>query len=196
METGTRLAEIDLADRKPDKALAALEASETPDVDPEMATRRHFIAVRAEAEAGRFAEALKRLGRDSSDPADDLRARVQWRQGDWKSAALTLARITGAFPTDKLDDREADLIVRRAVALALSGNTSGIAFLRERFGKAMEKSGRAPAFNAVVGRDPLKTEDYAALARQAAELDTFTGLMNGIDRTPAKPAAQTAAAIN
>jgi len=196
VETGTRLAEIDLADRKPDKALAALDASETPDMDTDMAARRRVIAVRAEAEAGRFAEALKRLGRDSSDEAEDLRARVQWRQGDWKNAALTLARISGAFPTDRLDDRQADLIVRRAVALALSSNKDGIGFLRERFGKAMEKSGRAPAFNAVVGRDPLKTEDYAALARQAAELDTFTGLMNGIERRPAKPAAQTTAAIN
>ena len=193
-ETGTRLAEIELADRKPAKALAALQESNVPGMNADAARKRHFIAVRAEAEAGHFAQALNLLGRDSSDQAIDLRSRIQWRQGDWKNAALTLAMMTGGFPTDKLDDRQADLIVRRAVALALSNNKDGISFLRERFGKAMEKSDHAAAFNAVVGRDPTKSEDYEALARQAAQLDTFTGLMNKLQSNAAKPGAKPAPA--
>jgi hypothetical protein len=156
---------------------------------PDIAGKRRLLAVRAEAEAGRFDRALDLLGRDSSDRANELRARIQWRQGDWKNTALTLALITGSFPTDRLDDRQADLIVRRAVALALSGNRDGIAFLRERYGKAMEKSDHAAAFNAVAGRDPTRSDDYEALARQAAQLDTFTGLMDKL-QSGAKAAAK------
>lgn len=192
VETGTKLAEVELADRKPEKALAALQESDMSGMDPKIARRRHFIAVRAEAEAGHYAQALKLLGRDSSDQAQDLRARVQWREGDWKNAALTLALISGGFPTDKLDERQADLIVRRAVALALSNNQDGLAFLRERFGKAIEKTDQAAAFNAVVGRNPMRSEDYEALARQAAQLDTFTGLMNKLQAGSAKSKARSA----
>ena len=48
----------------------------------------------------------------------------------------------------------------------------------------------AAAFTAVVGRDPMKRDDYEALARQAAQLDTFTGLMNKLQSNAAKPAGK------
>lgn len=188
VETGTRLAEIRLADRKYDAALAALEASKVDKIDEALAQRRHYIAINAHTEAGRTEEAMRLIGNDSNDEADTLRARLQWRIGAWADAAQTLARLTGGFSMAALQDHEAELLLRRAVALALAGNKQGLAYVRERFGDAMEKTARAAAFKAVVGRDPLKTEDFAALARQAAELDTFTPFINKLRER--RPAAQ------
>ena len=102
METGTRLAEIELTDRKPEKALAALQESDMPDIDPDSARKRHFIAVRADAEAGHFAQALNLLGRDSSDQATDLRARDPVAPG-----RLEERRAHAGVDDRRLPDRQA-----------------------------------------------------------------------------------------
>jgi tetratricopeptide (TPR) repeat protein len=179
-EAGARLAGILLADRKPEKALVALKESTVPDAGDALEHRRRYIEIHALAEAGKVDDAVALLGRDTSDDAEFLRARLQWRAGEWRQASLTLARITGGFSTEKVSEEEAELLLRRAVALALSGNRDGIAFLRQRFGAAMAASPRKAEFDAVVGRTPAKTDDYAVLARQAGELDTFSAFMDRI----------------
>jgi tetratricopeptide (TPR) repeat protein len=195
-QIGARLADVLLMSRKPKEALAALETSAVEPIPAALSDRRRRIAVRALSEDGRLPEALAMLDDDSSDEALLLRTQILWRSGDWPRAARALARLTGPFDEDKVDPREAELLLRRAVALSLAGDEAGIDYLRDRFGPAMAKTARTAEFAAVVGRKPTDTEDFAVLARQAAELDTFTAFMgDGAGRPPAAIPPQ-AAAIN
>ena len=140
-------------------------------------------------DAKKYQEALDNIASDFTEEFDFLRAQIFWRAGQWTKASRVLARLTGNINPMKVKDRDAELLLRRAVALGLAGDRDGMAFLRSRFGAAMEKSGRAAAFKAVAGGKLLVPEDFAALARRAAELETFRTFMNSLNNTskPAKP---------
>ena len=87
-------------------------------------------------------------------------------------------------------------MLRRSVAFGLAVDTEGIDFLRERFGKAMEKSHRATAFKAVVGRAKQTITDIATLPRQAAEPNSFRYFLSSASGQPAPPAVRQTAAAN
>lgn len=181
LRVATRLAEIRLMNDDPAAALTALATDVKGKVPEDLADRRLRLKARALTENGDLQQALALLGDNRTDEGQLLKAQILWRSGEWQQAAHTLARITAPFHEDTLGTRETELLLRRAVALSLAGDQPGIDYLRERFGPAMAKTGRAAAFDAVVGRKPVDTEDYAVLARQAAELDTFTAFMKKSD---------------
>ena len=174
---GARLAEILLTDRNPAQAIEALRKSRVPKMPERPAARRRLLEVRSLADLGKTDEALKMLAIVNSADADKLRAAILWRNKRWPEAARVLARLTGGADADNLDEESAALLLRRAVALALDNDREGLDYLRGRFGDAMAKSKRAADFHAVIGKKPLETEDFAALARRAGELDVFTAFL-------------------
>ena len=135
-------------------------------------------------DAKKYQEALDNIASDFTEEFDFLRAQIFWRAGQWPKASRVLARLTGNIDPAMVKDRDSELLLRRAVALGLAGDRDGMAFLRSRFGAAMEKSGRAAAFKAVAGGKLLDPKDFAALARQAAELDTFRAFMDSLATKP------------
>ena len=193
-EAGARLAEVLLADTKPQEALAALEKSHGEKTPAALMERRRHLRSAALMDAQRYDDALKEIATDFAEEFDMLRAQIYWRASRWHDTSRALARLTGVLDPATLSDRDAELLLRRAVALGLAGDRGGMQFLRERFGAAMEKSSQAASFTAVAGGKLLKAEDYAALARRAAELDTFKAFMNTLGgRSAAKNSDQTAA---
>ena len=111
-------------------------------------------------------------------------------------SSRALARLTGGFDPKDLSEQNSELLLRRAVALGLAGDRGGMKFLRERFGAAMEKSKEAASFKAVAGGKLFKAEDYAALARRAAELDTFKAFMNTLGGKSRRSTPDQTAALN
>ena len=174
---GARLAEILLTDRNPARAIEALRNSRVPKMPELLAARRRLLEVRSLADLGKTDEALKMLENKYSVDADKLRAAILWRNKRWPEAARVLARLTDGADADNLDEESAVLLLRRAVALALDNDREGLDYLRGRFGDAMAKSKLATDFHAVIGKKPLKTEDFAALARRAGEIDVFTAFL-------------------
>jgi hypothetical protein len=85
-----------------------------------------------------------------------------------------------------------NLLLRRAVALALNEDRSGLEYLRERYGKAMAKSFNGDAFRAVVGTGTIDTDDYRIMARKASELDVFLAFR----RNERKQTAKSPPAVN
>ena len=146
-------------------------------------------------DAKRYDDALKGIAADFGEEFDMLRAHIYWRAGDWQKASRMLARLTGRFDPSRLQDRDAELLLRRAVALGLAGDREGLQFLRERFGASMEKSREAAAFKAVAGGRLLHAESYAALARRASELDTFRAFMKTLNRQSASADKPTPATV-
>jgi tetratricopeptide (TPR) repeat protein len=182
--TGARLAEILLFDGKPLEALAALRNSENDKLPPKVLQRRRHLQASGLMDAKKYQQALDNISNDFTEEFDFLRAQIFWRAGQWPKASRVLARLTGGVDPSKLSDRDAELLLRRSVALGLAGDREGMAFLRARFGAAMEKSARAAAFKAVAGGKLLDPKDFAALARQAAELETFRAFMDSLQSKP------------
>ena len=135
-------------------------------------------------DAGRSIEALDVIAEDYTDRSDLLRAEIYWRARDWYKASRILALISSNYDPSALKGDEVEVLLRRAVALGLAGDAKGMEFLRHRFGAAMEKSPRAAAFKAVAGGVANDNMDFATLARQAAELDTFRGFLDSLNRKP------------
>jgi tetratricopeptide (TPR) repeat protein len=195
-ETGARLAEVLLADGKPQEALTALEKSDQEKTPAPLLERRRHLRSAALMDAHRYDDALHEIATDFAEEFDMLRAQIYWRAGRWLESSRALARLTGGLDPKNLSDRDSELLLRRAVALGLASDRGGMKFLRERFGAAMEKSTQAASFKAVAGGKLLKAEDYAALARRAAELETFKAFMNTLGGRSAKPRPDQTAALN
>ena len=178
-EVGLQVARIRLMDNAPEKSLDALAKSVVADLPAQLERQRTHVKAMALSKLNKPDEALQLISRDAGDEADELRADILWSAKRWRPASRILARLTGALSTEKLDSKSARQLLRRAVALALSKDEVGIGFLRERFGKAMKKSAYAEAFLAVVGKQPVDTDDYRILARKASELDVFLAFRRG-----------------
>lgn len=195
-KVGARLASIRLSNSKPLDAIAALDASVGEKLPNELGERRRLLRAEALMRAKRYDEAIRIIQSDFSDKFDGMRAQIYWGAGRWFEAAKSLALITGGFSPEKLKESEVEILLRRSVALGLAGDTEGMDFLRERFGKAMEKSHRATAFKAVAGGAKQTITDFATLARQAAELDSFRNFLSSASGQPATPAVRQTAAAN
>ena len=130
----------------------------------------------------RYEEALNNSAEDFTEEFDRLRAQIYWRAGKWQKASRVFARLTGDLDAKNLNDQDAELLLRRAVTLGLASDFAGMKFLRDRFGDAMEKSKQAASFKAVAGGKLFKAKDFSALARRAAELDTFRVFMKSLSR--------------
>ncbi|MEI7607546.1 MAG: tetratricopeptide repeat protein, partial [Rhodospirillaceae bacterium] len=119
-KVATRLATIRLLDAKPDKALKALDSSETDLAPPEMVEQRRLLRARALAELKRSNEALRLLEGDNSRPADMLRVDIAWRDQRWDDAAAALEKVIGEPPEPgtALDKTQSTLVLNRAIALA------------------------------------------------------------------------------
>ena len=193
---GARLAEILLLDAKPRDALAALAASKHQTLPAQLSVRRRHLEAAALMDARRYDEALDNIAGDFTEQFDRLRAQIYWRAGYWRQASRVLARLTGNLDANNLKDRDAELLLRRAVALGLANDFEGMRFLRDRFGGAMEKSKQAASFKAVAGGGLFKAKSFAALARRAAEVDTFQAFMKTLSRKPVTPKSDQTATLN
>ncbi len=189
-EIGTRLAELRLMEAKPDEAIQALDISKVETLTPELAERRRYLRARALNNAGRSLDAIQVIAKDFTDRFDMLRADIYWRSRDWYKTSRVLALVSSRYDPAALGNDEVEILLRRAVALGLAGDKKGMDFLRQRYGAAMEKSHRAAAFKAVAGGVEHDTKDFAAQAREAAELDTFRGFLDSLDAKPAAAGGQ------
>jgi len=179
-KVGTRLASIRLLDRKPDLALKALEASEFDPLSPELTEERRLLRARALSGLRRSAEALKLLDGDISRPADMLRVDIAWHDQRWDDAAAALEKVIGPAPASggAIDKATSQLVLNRAIALALSGDGKRLEMLRTNFGSAMARSADADAF-AVLTRPEQAGGliDLASIKSRVAEVDTFQNFL-------------------
>ena len=187
-KVGTRLASIRLLDSKPDLALKALEASEFDPLPPDLFEDRRLLRARALSGLRRSAEALKLLEGDASRPANMLRVDLAWHDQRWDDAAAALDMVIGPPPASDstIDKTTSQLVLNRAIALALSGDSKRLEALRAAFGSAMTKSADSDAF-AVLTRPEQAGGliDLASIKSRVAEVDTFQNfLKNYHQRNP------------
>lgn len=179
-EVGTRLASIRLLDRKPEEALKALEMSNIAGMPPKLIAERRTMQAKALAELGRTEEALRLLADDDTRPADLLRVDIAWRGQKWDQAAVALGKVIGdpPAPGKPLEPERSQLVLNRAVALALAGDGTGLNLLRKDFGGAMAAGPDADAFR-VLTRPEQATGliDVETIRSRVAEVDVFKNFL-------------------
>ena len=171
------LAMIHLRDRKPEKALVAIELSRQPNMPTELLNERRILEAKAYLELGRTEQAVEVLERDRSAAAQRLRADAAWRDRDWPRAAAELKQVLAMRPRGApLGDDDRNVILRAAVAMTFAENSAGLVALRREWGVAMAGTPDAASFDVVsTGADAsgAKLREIATVVARTDLLDRF-----------------------
>jgi len=188
---GTRLASVRLLDSKPEQALQALELSNVPGIPADLMAERRLMQAKALAELNRGDDALLLLADDDSANANLLRVDIAWRGQKWEAAALALSKTIGPppLPGQTLEPTTSQLVLNRAVALALAGDGTGLNLLRKDFEAAMKGGPNEDAFRVMTRPEQaLGLIDVSTIRSRVAEVDMFQKfLKNYRGKTAAKP---------
>jgi tetratricopeptide (TPR) repeat protein len=182
---GARLAAIRLLDGKPDLAAQAIEISTVSEGAPVLMQERRLLYARSLADMGRSEQALRLLDGDESRPADFLRIDIAWRAQRWREAERALGALVGPPPpvgrTIPVELRRA--LLNRAVALALTGDASGLAEVRRAYSPAMENTAEYDTFR-LLTRPEQATGllDIRTIQERVREVDLFQGFLTEYKR--------------
>ena len=166
---GLRLARLRLEDRDAAGALAALEGSRAPGLDPGLVlerSRTQARALAAHADLPAALELLRGLGLPGADLVAELLAEAQ----DWPGAAAAFGELVAALPAGPLEAEPQRLVLRAAAAALLAGDEARSSALAARFTERMAETPLALAFARLTG-DPGTA--LAELPRLTRELDLF-----------------------
>jgi hypothetical protein len=184
-----RLAAIYLLDKEPAKALPVLDIAQgfyekQTDKDSQtLLLRAQLMRARALSQLGRTPEALAMLAKfPPNAEVNSLRADIAWQAGLWDQAAVALNDMIldqGIDPAKPLTQKQADLILNRAVALNLSGNKVALANLHSRYQDAMNRTSRAKLFDVVARpRESALLSDKQTLDAIVSEVDIFKDFLD------------------
>lgn len=188
------LAMIYLKDRKPEKALAAIELSRQPNMPADLLGERRILEARAYLDLGRTEQAVEILERDRSREAQRIRADAAWRDRDWPRAAAELKLVLAQRQrTATLSDAERNEILRTGIALVFAENAAGVASLRRDYGPLMAGTADADSFEVVtagIDASGVQLREIARVVARTDLLDRFLREMKS-DMT-ARPSPQAA----
>ncbi len=176
-QVATDLALIYLMDRKPEKALAAINNSRIAVLPADLNAERRIITARALMGLGRLDAALEVIETDTSAEAREVRAEIAWKGRNWPLAGSMYEALLGdrwKSPAPLAPDEEGRLL-RAGVAFSLAGDNEGLNRMRGRYEPYFEGS-RNPdalrvAYAAMDGGD-LAPADFG---RAVADNEAFNG---------------------
>jgi len=173
--TATRLALIQLANRKPQKALAALRQSRLASLPDDERQARLFIEARAQSELSRGDLALELIAAETGADAERLRADIHWRAKRWREAAEALERALGTRwqNASPLSGEERADVLRAGIAYVLAGEALGSDRLRSKFMPLMADTEDGPAFRLVTLEHLSRPDAFRDLAQRAVSADSI-----------------------
>ncbi|HEY3917776.1 MAG TPA: hypothetical protein VGL83_08275 [Stellaceae bacterium] len=178
----TQLALINLMNRQPKAAVAALDVDVGNDLPTDLKRQRTELRARAFMDIDKAPDALALLANDNSVDAARLRADIYWHQQDWKDAAKVFAQLAGPPPAQgPLGAELSRIVLAWAAALTLDGDQEGVARLRASFGPAIAGTQTAQAFG-LITEDPntgiAGGGTPADVAARVAEIGTLQSFMS------------------
>jgi len=199
------LAGIYLMDRRPEKALAAINASRQPNLPKELAMQRRLIEAAAYRDLGRFETVAELVEGLEAPEAKMLMADTYWKAKNWPEAARSLAAI---LPTRPLGDESGrGLVLRTAVAARLARDDALLASLRSAYMSVFPEGRDRASFELITQKTDVSGAALSeAVTRMAdtARIDAFAaGIRSRLEgapgpaqaaSAPAPPAAAAAAA--
>lgn len=175
---GTQAAGIYLLDHKADDALSILKDTDDAAAPEDLVTERQLLKAKALSVSGKDDEAKAILKNVPSEYATRLQIDIAWHARDWAGAAATLAELIGPPPSSEAMKPEiAQLIISRAIALALINDSAGLEKLRSDFTPAMRNMPQAELFKMLTEADTGLPRDPSAVKSLMADVDLFQGYL-------------------
>ncbi|MBU1176590.1 MAG: hypothetical protein KKH72_14400 [Alphaproteobacteria bacterium] len=172
------LAVIDIADRKPDKALEALNISRMAGLPPSLERQRRVLEARALIDSGREDLALDLLASMDGRDSDLLRIDAHWRSKRYQDAAELIERLYSiSNVAQPMTPTARSNIVRAAVGFVLANDRIGLSRLRSKFGEAMAETPEWPLFDFVTGEVEVTSNEFRKVAKQVADIDSLDAFL-------------------
>ena len=123
--------------RKPERAIATLQATRTAELSNELRDQRLLLEARALSDTGRHDLALEVIANIDSREAIRLRSDILWAARRWRDAAEQIEMLYGERWRDftPLTETERSDILRAAIGYALGEEPIGLARFRERYSR-------------------------------------------------------------
>jgi hypothetical protein len=164
-------------DKKPEKAIQAINSSRTTILPAALNAERRLIESRAWAGVGRYDSALEIIERDPSKEAQDLRGEITWKQKDWAKAGPVFEKALGErwrTPTPLSTEEEGKLL-RAGVAYSLAGDDAALTRLNGHYGGFIDQSSNPEALRIAltgIAGGRLRVADFG---RVTADNAAFSG---------------------
>lgn len=177
-QAAPRLAYVYLLDKRPEDALAVLNATRMNGLGDDLQRARLLLEARSRADLGDVTGAFELIETLSGDDVARLRAEIAWRSQDWKRAAeLSELAIGDGWRTPEMfHDDTALYAVRAAIGYTLNADRLSLDRIRGRY---LDKFGDRPdsaAFRFLTApttkRSPFESE-YAANYKGGSTIDGF-----------------------
>ncbi len=181
-EFGTKLAQLHLDAGAPEKAEAALRASDATGLSEERMEARTLLLAKARAAQGDLSGAAHLLTALGSPSADDLRAKLYARSGDWHESFVALRELSAkTVPrTGELSEQQQDLVLQEVTAAAQAGDDAAVRDL-SAFQPRLTGA-RADVFRALTAPSVQKPEDLPRAARELAMSRALPGRVEALTR--------------
>jgi hypothetical protein len=160
-------------------ALAALAASDAPDLPPDLIERRSLLLAQSQARRGDTKQALAALAPSKTAAADEARATILERANDWPGAEQALADyVAKAVPPEgELDETQRRSLLRLATATARAGDDAALVGLREHQATRMGDGPLGDMFRLLTSE---QVRTVADLKRSGREATLARGLPDGL----------------
>jgi tetratricopeptide (TPR) repeat protein len=178
-QVATKLATIYLMNRKPDRALAALQNSRTSELPNELRDQRLLLEARAMSDIGRRELALELIPNINSREAVRLRSDILWAARRWREAAEQIELLYGDRWRDfaPLTDGERVDILRAAIGYQLAEEQISLVRLREKYAAKMADGPDRLAFDVVSAPIGAGAAEFQDVAKRVSSFDTLSAFL-------------------
>lgn len=184
-KTALRLAQLQLADGKPEAALASAATADKAALPSDRQPTRHRVVARALLALGQPEKAIATIAGDTSADADAIRLAVQRRDGSWDAAAQTIERIEEAKTADPAQQNKQFL--DRAAALTLANDQNGLAELRAEPDRPAAATPAGAAIDLMTRPSPPISPRKDAIAATVSEAEELASAAKRAAAAPAAP---------
>src|SRR5712671_5703871 len=195
-QVASRLAVIYLMNRKPDRTLATLRATQMTGLSNELRNQRLLLEARALSDTGRHDVALEIIANIEERVAIRLRSDIMWAGKRWREAAEQIELLYGERWRDwqPLNDTERSDLLRAAVGYALAEDKLGLERFSGKYAAKMSEGADRRAFEIATSPQNASTADFRDVARAVAAADTLEGFLR--DMRSRYPATGSFAPVN
>jgi hypothetical protein len=178
-QVAARLAMVYLANRKPDRAIAALRTTRIADLSGELRQQRLLLEARAQSDIGRHDLAVDIISNIGGREAIRLRSDIYWASRHWREASEQIELYYADRWRDfkPLNPVEKGDVIRAMVGYALAEDAIGLARFREKYAPLMSAQTDRLAFDIASQPAAGNSADFAPIAKMAASVDTLDGFL-------------------
>jgi hypothetical protein len=175
----TRLAVIYLMNKKPDRALATLNSTRSPELPTEVRSQRLLLEGRALSDIGRHDVALDVIANVEGREAIRLRSDILWAAKRWREAAEQIELMYGDRWRDwhPLNDAERSDILRATMGYAIGDDRLGLDRFANKYAVKMVEGPERHAFEVLTSPTGLVTTEFREIAHAVAAVDTLEAFL-------------------